>query len=778
MTRKRIILATPTPSRPASLRARAEAAVRASRTDIALMAPEQTQRLVHELQVHQIELEMQNEELRRAQGELVESSDRFTDLYDFAPVGYVTIGDAGIVLEANLTLATMLGVERGRLVGRAFARFVLRDAWDTLALHHRAVLEGAGKQACDLGLRRGDGTTVAVRLETTCLRDALSGTCRYRSAIVDITERLRVEGERQAVLREGEERWRLALDAAGLGAWDMSLVDHTAWRSPRHDQMFGHDALLPLWTFEMFLGYVLAEDRAEVARSFERAVAHKLDWSVECRIGRTDGAVRWICARGKSTSDARGRPVRMFGSIDDITERKAGEHELERQALHDVLTGLPNRQLLHDRMASALVIATRNTQMCALLLLDLDHFKEVNDTLGHAAGDLLLQQIGPRLRTCLRDSDTIARLGGDEFAVVLHDANPTQAEHVATKLLSALRVPFDIGDGVVADVGASVGIAVSPLHAQTAESLLRCADVALYRAKRNHGSHETYAVDHDPHSGPRSGARLAFFGEVRDALESRTFALHYQPKVRLSDRALVGVEALARWPHPSRGWIPPADFIPELERHGLIGSFTQWAIEAAARQAASWRAAGRRTPVAVNISPVALRNRDFSRDVLAIVDRVGGSGDWLELEVTENTLMDHPRVILERLSALRARGVRVSIDDFGTGYSSLTYLLEFGADTLKIDQTFVDHMMVDTRHAAIVGAVITLGHALGMTVVAEGVEDDATCERLVTLGCDQAQGYYVAKPMPADALEAWLCAHVGGTVGPGSPFETGHDVEV
>ena len=440
----------------------------------------------------------------------------------------------------------------------------------------------------------------------------------------------------------------------------------------------------------------------------------------------------------------------------EVEARLAAECELSRQMLHDPLTGLPNRRLLSDRLTNTILAAQRDAESCALLLIDLDHFKEVNDTLGHHAGDLLLQQVAQRLSERLRKADTLARLGGDEFALVLRKADAARAGRVAEIILGLLATPFERSGGTT-HVSASIGVAISPEHANTEDALMRCADVAMYRAKQRHGSYETYAVEFDLHSTER----LSLAGELRKALQQRSFTLHYQPKARLPDLTVVGVEALARWPHPVRGWIPPDEFIPQLEKHGLIRPFTQWVLETAALFASQCRSTGRLTPVAVNVSPATLRDPGFFEDVLRLVDRMGGTGDWLELEVTENALLENPGLLRSRMGSLRARGVRLSIDDFGTGYSSLTYLREFGADTLKIDRSFMVNLSSDARNGVIVEAVVRLAHALDIEVIAEGLEDKATCDRLVMLGCDQAQGYYIGKPMPSDELEIWLRTSVG-----------------
>jgi diguanylate cyclase (GGDEF)-like protein/PAS domain S-box-containing protein len=551
-------------------------------------------------------------------------------------------------------------------------------------------------------------------------------------------------------LRESEEKLRTIILGLEEGYYEMDLVGTIRSCNPAFAHIVGHsmESLVGA-THRRFTDEPTAaalRERLDNVRRTGRA-AHGVEFEVEW----PDGSRRVLAASIQLIRDQEGQPAGFRGLHVDITERKAVERSLQRQALHDALTGLPNRLLLHDRLTGAILSAEQDNGTCALLLIDLDHFKDVNDGAGHAVGDLLLQQVGPRLLTCLRKTDTLGRLGGDEFALVLRGADHSEAEQIADKILGALTVPFDL-DGISVAVSASVGIAMAPLHAHTAAGLLRCADVAMYRAKRDRGGHETYTFEHDLHSVDG----LSFVSDLRAAVQSGALELHYQPKIQLSDRTVVGVEALARWSHPSRGWIGPGEFIPALEKYGLIRAFTLWALETARKDAVVWSASGRTTAVAVNISPILLRDPKFFVDVLAIVSQGEGTGDWLELEVTESTLTDNPRAMLSRMTELRARGVRLTIDDFGKGYSSLTYLREFDADSLKIDRSFIAKLAVDWQDDAIVEAVIGLSHALSLRVVAEGVEDAATCDRLLALGCDEAQGRYFGGPLPAREIEEWL----------------------
>jgi diguanylate cyclase (GGDEF)-like protein len=420
-----------------------------------------------------------------------------------------------------------------------------------------------------------------------------------------------------------------------------------------------------------------------------------------------------------------------------------------RQALHDALTGLPNRTLLRQQAEAALDGATPGS--VALVLIDLDRFKEINDTLGHAHGDVVLQAVAERLCGAVRGSDTVARLGGDEFAVLLPGVeSAAAAEDLATRALTALEGGVE-ADGISVDVEASIGIAIAG-EGTDVESLLRNADIAMYSAKDRSLGVCVYGDELDDHSPER----LGLLGDLRRAIDAGELVLHWQPKVSLADGAVHGVEALLRWHHPERGVIPPGVFIPAAERTPVIRPLTRYVLDAAVAQCARWRAAGRELDVAVNVSARNLLDDRFVDDVLEVLARWDVPASSLELEVTESAIMADParaQLILGRLAAV---GVTLSIDDFGAGYTSLSHLKDLPVHQLKIDRSFVTSMTTDRSDALIVRSVVELARNLGLTTVAEGVEDRATLERLGDLGCDVAQGYLVSRPLPAEQLEVWL----------------------
>ncbi|MBT2397935.1 bifunctional diguanylate cyclase/phosphodiesterase [Streptomyces sp. ISL-100] len=423
------------------------------------------------------------------------------------------------------------------------------------------------------------------------------------------------------------------------------------------------------------------------------------------------------------------------------------------EQLRDPLTGLPNRQWLLERAWPALEEAENIGTRSALVLIDLDRFRAVNDTLGHLAGDRLLIQIADRLRLALPRGAEAARLGGDEFAVLLPKADSTtSAQRVARHLVAELSSPLDL-DGLTLVLEASAGVAVFPDHALDAEGLLRRADVAMYQAKRDRTGVEVYESKRDSNTPDR----LGLLGDLRRALDASEVELHYQPKVRF-DGQVAGLEALVRWVHPERGRVSPDEFIAIAESSGLMPHLTEYVLETALAQVARWRAQGLNTPVAVNVSPRDVHTPGFAGAVAARLARHGVPAGSLQLEITEHVLLEDPQRAADTLAGLTGHGVKMSLDDFGTGYSSLVHLRRLPVSELKIDRSFVARLAVDNEDAEIVRCTVDLAHSLGLLVVAEGVEDDETWERLRDLGCDAVQGWLVAAAMPPDEATAWLLA--------------------
>jgi diguanylate cyclase (GGDEF)-like protein len=455
--------------------------------------------------------------------------------------------------------------------------------------------------------------------------------------------------------------------------------------------------------------------------------------------------------------DEIGRLALSFNHMLDGIESR--EREILRLAYEDGLTGLPNRAMFNEQLDQAVKTAHRNKSELAVLLFDMDRFKAINDTLGHPIGDLALREVGGRVREALRESDIVARLGGDEFAILLATGGSDHAPRVvADKITKALEAPLVI-EGQSMDIAASIGIARFPEHGEDGAALLRAADVAMYNAKRSKQGFSVYDPAHDE----RRQEFLTLLGELRRAVEAGELVLHYQPKMNLADNRATSVEALVRWLHPQRGFIPPAEFIPFAEQTGYISAITRWVLDHAIDQAGEWQRAGLGIRISVNVSARDLRQEGMLvQHVAAALKRSELPPGMLCLEITESGLMDDPHSAQKTIRKLRDLGIVTSIDDYGTGYSSLAYIKQLAVNEIKIDRAFVGGMEADRKNAAIVRSTIELGHNLGLTVVAEGVETDHEVEELRRYGCDVAQGYHFARPMPAEALEKWLGAALGG----------------
>jgi diguanylate cyclase (GGDEF)-like protein len=427
--------------------------------------------------------------------------------------------------------------------------------------------------------------------------------------------------------------------------------------------------------------------------------------------------------------------------------QRVAQAALEHQALYDGLTDLPNRLMLREEIQKTI----GTNAYAVLLVLDIDNFKEVNDSFGHQVGDGLLRQMGPRLRERLDVAHMVARLGGDEFAILLPGANTAEGVRTAHALLRALERPF-VSEDHALEVTASIGIAGFPEHGAAAETLLQRADVAMYAAKRTGGSYAVYQQEDDPYDP----ARILLRADLRKAIDQRDIVLYYQPQIALATGEVTGTEALARWRHAQRGWIPPGEFIPVAERMGLIKPLTLYLLERAGRDAEVMKQAGIGVPIAVNVSMRNLLDARFPEMLESVMARNGPPAELLKLEITESAVMAEPARVLETMSRLRSVGIRFSIDDFGTGYSSLSYLQRLPVEEIKIDRSFVGQLSANAGGTAIVRATIELGGSLGLEVVAEGVEDELTLQTLKRMGCSMAQGYFIGRPMPVGELEGWM----------------------
>lgn len=569
----------------------------------------------------------------------------------------------------------------------------------------------------------------------------------------DVTTRLRAEEE----LRHSEERFALAAQGANDGLWDWDLKEDAVYFSDRWKAMLGCEPLEIGSGPEEWSTRIHPDDlegfHANLKAHLDNRTPH---FQAEYRVRHQSGSWRWMLARGLAVRDSQGRPYRMAGSQTDITARKQSEARLLHDALHDQLTGLPNRTLFMDRLSQALQRAKRTDKQYAVLFLDLDRFKIVNDSLGHALGDRLLLEIGRRLAGCIRPADTVARLSGDEFAVLLEEMRePADALRFAERALKSLGSPFSI-EGREVYSSCSIGIAQSGLGYESPEEMLRDADTAMYRAKAT-GKSRFVVFDRAMHQEALSLLELET--DLRRATERHDFQLHYQPIVSLATGKIAGFEALVRWPHETKGFIPPSRFIPLAEETGLIIPMGNRILRDACRQLRTWQGKHARAPklhMAVNLSGVQMLQPELIMQIDLALREFGLDGRTLKLEITESVIMEHAQYALEMLQQIKALNIRLAIDDFGTGYSSMSYLRRYPIDTVKVDQSFVAKINVDEECLEIVRSTITMAHNLKMDVVAEGVETAEQLARIRALGCDYAQGYFFSRPVDRDTAEALL----------------------
>jgi len=723
------------------LRANAELRLaRAARTD---SPARRAGDLLHELQVHEIELEMQNEELRHAQLALEESRDRYLNLYEFAPVGYLTLTDQGVISEVNLRGAALLGEPRNKLLQRRFVQFVARAEGERFRRLLASALQHDGRETCELPLKRRDGTVIQAQVD--CVRTSVvDHPLALRLTVTDISEHKRAEAElRVAATAFESQEGMLVTDAAttilrvnrafsditGFSAEEVVGQTPRLFKSGRHGAAFYAE----MWDEITRTG----EWRGEIWNLHKNGKAYP-SWLTITAVTREDGDV-----------------THYVGTLIDITQRKSAEADVEQLAFYDPMTGLPNRRLLLNRLQQALAARARNRRYGAVLFIDLDDFKKLNDTVGHDAGDLMLEQVAQRLLTCVRKIDTVARLGGDEFVVLLGDLSghpevaAGQAQHVGEKILASLSGSFLLA-GHEHHSTACIGVAMFSDHREGVEDLLKRADLAMYQAKAIGRNTLRFF---DPEMQATVTARAEMESDLRRGLAERQFLLHYQPQVDREGR-LTGAEALVRWQHPRRGLVSHSEFIPLAEESGLIQPLGQWVLETVCAQLVAFgaRPETAHLTVAMNVSAREFRHPEFVAHVLEVLDRVGADPSKLMLEFTESLLVDDMKGTTSKMTALKARGARFSLDDFGTGYSSLSYLKHLPLDQLKIDRSFVRDVLTDSSDAAIAHTILALGASLGLVVLAEGVETVEQRDLLAGQGCQAFQGYYFGRPGPVDAL--------------------------
>ena len=568
----------------------------------------------------------------------------------------------------------------------------------------------------------------------------------------DITAQKRAEDD----LRISNERWKLAIEGTGDGVWDWDMQTNEVAYSKRWKEMLGYAESEIGNTVDEWRNRLHPEDAASTLARLQECIDGKVSsFQDEHRLRCKDGAWKWMMARAIVVArDERRRPLRLTGTMTDISAKKESDERIWRHANFDTLTGLPNRRLFRDRLDQEVRKAHRTGMQAALLFIDLDRFKEVNDLLGHDAGDLLLTQAARRLSDCVRESDTVARLGGDEFTVILTELDDIgHVEHIAKKILDALGEPFHLGNEM-AYVSGSVGITMYPNDGAHPEDLIRNADQAMYAAKaggRAQFSFFTRSMQEHAH------ARLRLSGDLRNALHGGQLCVYFQPVVDMHSGRIVKAEALLRWHHPTLGAVDPGEFIPLAEESGLINEIGDWVFRQAAECAVRWsEKTGTPFQVGVNKSPVQFLSQARDDGWLAYLQNHGMPGAGITVEITEGLLLNASAAVADKLIEYRDAGIQLAIDDFGTGYSSLAFLKKFDIDYLKIDPSFVHDIATDEGDRAIAESMIVMAHRLGLKVIAEGIETREQCKLLQHAGCDFGQGFLYAMPAPAEEFERML----------------------
>ena len=576
----------------------------------------------------------------------------------------------------------------------------------------------------------------------------------------DVTKRKQAED----ALRRAEEKYRSIFEDAVIGIFQTTPDGRPVSINRALARMLGYDSPERLLAEVSNVGRQLFVDpnaMQELARVLEKDRAVH---SVELEVYSKDGGKKWLSANVRAVSDAEGKVVLHEGTVEDITERKAAEERAQFLAYYDALTGLPNRTLLRDRILMALPSARRHREKVALLFLDLDNFKTINDLLGHSIGDLLLQEVAERLKRWTREQDTVARLGGDEFLVLVTAVNETaNAVVVAERIVNSMAAEIVI-QGHVLNVTCSLGISIFPDNGEEVDALLKNADLAMYKAKENGRNNFQLFTQQ---MNVQLLERMTLERSLRLAVEKKEFFLVYQPQMDLATGEIIGCEALIRWKHPELGLVLPNTFIPLAESSGLIGPMGEWVLKTACAQARQWQDEGLpAVPVAVNVSAVQFRHKGFLRLVQTVLREAGLAPQYLELELTESLLLSNADVMLIMLQQLKEMGLKLSIDDFGTGYSSLSYLRQFPVYKLKIDHSFVRDIAVDPDGAVITSTIISMAKSLGLKVLAEGVETEEQVSFLRAHDCHEIQGYYFSKPLCANEFADKLRGHLPGAASP------------
>lgn len=681
---------------------------------------------------------------KSAEEALAEREEQFRAIFDNAEVGITLTDFDGRFIKMNGRYCTIVGYTSSELLDRTVFDLNLEENIPATNARRDALLNrSAATAVMEKQIVRKDGSLVWVAVATSVIHSA-DGTPRYFLAVV---QDISVTKRAQLALEESEEQFRQLANNIPQVFWIADAqLRKLIYISPACEELYGVSPAEARKRGRRLIHAIHPDDRKSFYQERRKLLLGQ-KYTYTYRVFRHDGTVRWVEDRGFPILHADGTLHRVAGITADVTEKKRAEERLVTLAHYDGLTNLPNRLLLHQRLSSTLERASRRGERAAIMFLDLDRFKHVNDTFGHSTGDRVLREASVRISGAMRSEDTIARLGGDEFAIVLSNVNKVaDAAAVAEKIVALFNDPFLV-EAAPVFLTISIGIALYPAHGSDAETLIKNADVAMYGAKES--GRNRYAFFH-PDMGGSSSRSLIREAEFRNALTASEFVLHYQPQVELSSMKIVGFEALLRWTHPKQGLLTAGDFIESLESSDFIFSVGEWIIESVCKQIATWEQAGiHAVRVAINLSA-----KQFLSDRLeAVVDHSLTTHQinpqHIQIEITESSIVENTDEAIQIMRRLNAKGMQISIDDFGTGYSSLINLKRYPLNTVKIDRSFIRDITTDPDDAAIVKAVISMAHALSLVVVAEGVETKEQLEFLVAEGCDEVQGFYFSPAIPA-----------------------------
>jgi diguanylate cyclase (GGDEF)-like protein/PAS domain S-box-containing protein len=629
------------------------------------------------------------------------------------------------------------------------------DRQQVLNAAEKARRSGQGERV-EYRMRHKDGSWRTLESTACTVRNARGQTDKLVIVNRDITERKRAEElmVHNAALRHAEEKYRAIFEDAVVGIFQMTLEGRPLNINRALAQIHGYDSPQQMLAEVSNVAHQMFVDPGRMAKLAQALEENGVVRGAEVEVYRRDGTKKWLLLSLRAVRDASGNVALHEGTVEDISDRKVAQERVQYLAYYDALTGLPNRTLLQDRLSKALASAHRQNDKVALLFLDLDRFKNINDSLGHSVGDLLLKDVAERLKRTAREQDTVARLGGDEFLIVVTDVNSIpDAAVTAERFMDAMTPEFVI-QGHPLSISCSLGISIFPEHGADGETLIKNADAAMYCAK-DYGRDNFRFFTEDMNA--QVVERLTLENSLRMALDNQELFLVYQPQMDIGTGRITGLEALLRWQHPELGLVPPDKFIRIAENSGLITPIGEWVLRTACSQARRWQDEGLPPlPVAVNVSAVQFRQQGFRELIGRVLSKTGLGCQYLELELTESLLLSNADMTSSVLRELKDMGLKLAIDDFGTGYSSLSYLKQFPFSKLKIDRSFIRDVAVNSDDAAITTAIISMAKSLSLKVIAEGVENEAQMSFLRALRCDEIQGYYFSKPLTVDEVSAKL----------------------